>query len=112
MNTVQKMASKSSTKQDRVATTEEVPGSVVIYTEEEINTFHRDFKLSVLFLGHFISFSFATKEVKGVNSPLWKRAVAWNRSRRASAYGTVWGDVSKTKTWRNLARNVVVTARF
>ena len=46
------------------------------------------------------------------NSPLWKRAVAWNRSRRASAYGTVWGDVSKTKTWRNLARNVVVTARF
>ena len=43
------------------------PGSIVIYTEEEINTFHRDFKLSVLWLGHFISFSFATKEVKGVN---------------------------------------------
>ena len=67
MNTAQKMARKSSTKQDRVATTEEVPRSVVIYTEEEIITFHRDFKLSVLFLGHFISFSFATKEVKGVN---------------------------------------------
>ena len=43
------------------------PGSIVIYTEEDINTFHRDFKLSVLWLGHFISFSFATKEVKGVN---------------------------------------------
>ena len=43
------------------------PGSIVIYTEEEINTFHRDFKLSVLWLGHFISFSFAKKEVKGVN---------------------------------------------
>ena len=43
------------------------PGSIVIYTEEEINTFHRDFKLSVLWLGHFISCSFATKEVKGVN---------------------------------------------
>ena len=43
------------------------PGSIVIYAEEEINTFHRDFKLSVLVLGHFISFSFATKEVKGVN---------------------------------------------
>ena len=25
-------------------------------------------------------------------SPLWKRAVAWNRSRHASAYGIVWGD--------------------
>ena len=65
MNTVQKMACKCSTKQDKVATTEEVPGSIVIYTEEEINTFNRDVKLSVLSLGHFISFSFATKEVKG-----------------------------------------------
>ena len=36
-------------------------------TLKEINTFHRNFKLSVLWLGHFISFSFATKEVKGVN---------------------------------------------
>ena len=43
------------------------PGSIFIYTEEDINTFHRDFKLSVLWLGHFISFSFAKKEVKGVN---------------------------------------------
>ena len=61
------MASKSSTKQDEEATTEEVPGSIAIYTEEEINTFNRDVKLSVLSLGHFISFSFATKEVKDVN---------------------------------------------
>ena len=55
------MASKSSTKQDEEATTEEVPGSIAIYTEEEINTFNRDVKLSVLSLGHFISLSFATK---------------------------------------------------
>ena len=63
------MASKSSNKQDEEATTEEVPRSIVIYTkeEEEINTFNRDVKLSVLSLGHFISFSFATKEVKDVN---------------------------------------------
>ena len=53
MNTVQKMACKCSSKQDKVATTEEVPGSIVIYTEEEINTFHRDVKLSVLVLGHY-----------------------------------------------------------
>ena len=51
------MASKSSTKQDEEATTEEVPGSIAIYTEEEINTFDRDVKLSVLSLGHVISFS-------------------------------------------------------
>ena len=39
MNTAQKMASQSSTKQNGEATTEEVPGSIVTYTEEEINTF-------------------------------------------------------------------------
>ena len=61
------MASKSSTEQDEEATTKEVPRSIVIYTEEEINTFNRDIKLSVLSLGHLISFSFATKELKGVN---------------------------------------------
>ena len=35
--------------------------------KKEKNTFSRDAKLSVLSFGHFISFSFATKEVKGVN---------------------------------------------
>ena len=58
---------KSSTKQVEEATTEEAPGSIVICTEEEVNTFNRDVKRSVLSLGHFISFSFATKEVKGLN---------------------------------------------
>ena len=67
MNTAQKMASKSSTKQDEEATTEEVPGSIAIYTEDEINTFNHDVKLSVLSLGHVISFSFTVKEVKGIN---------------------------------------------
>ena len=61
------MASKSSTKQHEEATTEEVPGSIILYTEEKMNTFHRDVKLSVLSLGHFISFSFVTKGLKGVN---------------------------------------------
>ena len=65
LNTAQKMASESSTKQDEEATTEEVPGSIAIYTEKEITTLNRDVTLSVLSLGHFISFSFATKEVKG-----------------------------------------------
>ena len=65
LNTAQKMASESSTKQDEEATTEEVPGSIAIYTEKEINTLNRDVTLSVLSLGHFISFSFPTKEVKG-----------------------------------------------
>ena len=65
LNTAQKMANESLTKQDEEATTEEVPGSIAIYTEKEINTVNRDVTLSVLSLGHFISFSFATKEVKG-----------------------------------------------
>ena len=61
------MASKSSIAQDEEATTEEVPRSIAIYTEEEINTFNRDVKLSALSVGHFISFSFTTRETKGVN---------------------------------------------
>ena len=61
------MASQSSTKQVEEATTEKVTGSIVIRTEEEINTFNCDVKLSELSLAHFISFSFATKEVKDVN---------------------------------------------
>ena len=61
------MASKSSTAQDEEATTVEVSRSIVIYTEEEINTFNRDVKLSAPLVGHFISFSFATRETKDVN---------------------------------------------
>ena len=55
------MVSKSSIKQGEEATTEEVTGSIVIDSEEEINTFNRDVKLLELSLGHFISLSFATK---------------------------------------------------
>ena len=55
------MARKSLTKQDEEATTEEVPGSIVLYTEEEINTFSRDVQLSALSLGHFISFNMPPK---------------------------------------------------
>ena len=36
------MVSQSSTKQNGEVTTEEVPGSIVKYTEEEINTFKDD----------------------------------------------------------------------
>ena len=61
MKAAHKMVSKSSIKQDEEATTEEVTGSIVIDSEEEINTFNRDVKLLELSLGHFISLSFATK---------------------------------------------------
>ena len=44
MNTAQKVASKRSAKQDEEATMEEVPGSIVLYTEEEISSFNRDVK--------------------------------------------------------------------
>ena len=86
LNMAQKMASESSTKQDEEATTEEVPGSIAIYTEKEINTVNRDVTLSVLSLGHFISFSFATKEVKGAtyfpsrakDLEIWKKMLKKN----------------------------------
>ena len=86
LNTAQKIASESSTKQDEEATTEEVPGSIAIYTEKEINTVNRDVTLSVLSLGHFISFSFATKEVKGAtyflsqakDLEIWKKMLKLN----------------------------------
>ena len=66
VNTAQKIASESSTKQDEEATTEKVPRSIVIYTEKGINAFNCNVTLSMLSPGYFISFSFATKEVKGV----------------------------------------------
>ena len=58
VNTALKMVSKSSTKQVEEATTEEVPLRVDCHINRRSN---------VLSFGHFISFSFATKEVKGVN---------------------------------------------
>ena len=64
LNTAQKIASESSTKQDEEATTEEVPGSIAIYTEKEINTVNRHVTLSVLSLGHFISFHFCHQRGK------------------------------------------------
>ena len=31
------------------------------------------------------------------NSSLWKRVIAWERSRAASAYGIIWGDAGQNK---------------
>ena len=58
------MANESLTKQDEEATTEEVPGSIAIYAEKEINTVNRHVTLSVLSLGHFISFHFCHQRGK------------------------------------------------
>ena len=35
------------------------------------------------------------KMVRFVNSPLWKRVIAWERSRAASGYGIIWGDADQ-----------------
>ena len=64
LNTAQKMANESLTKQDEEATTEEVPESIAIYAEKEINTVNRHVTLSVLSLGHFISFHFCHQRGK------------------------------------------------
>ena len=53
VNAAHKMVSQSSTKQDEEVRTEEVTESIVTYTEEEINTFNCDVKLSELSLAHF-----------------------------------------------------------
>ena len=31
------------------------------------------------------------------NSPLWKRVIAWERSRAASGYGIIWGEADGNK---------------
>ena len=31
------------------------------------------------------------------NSSLWKRVIAWGRSRAASAHGIIWGDAGQNK---------------
>ena len=52
-----------------------MPGSIAIYTEDEIITFNRDVKPSVS-VGNAWTLRFATKEIKGVIFPLeqmiWK----------------------------------------
>ena len=45
-----------------------------------------------------------------VNNPLWKRVIAWERSRAASGYGIIWGDADQTR--RNLVRNVIAWIGF
>ena len=61
------MASNSSTERDEEATTEEVPRSIVICKVEGLNTFNNDVQFSMLSLRHVISFSFVSKDVKGLN---------------------------------------------
>ena len=38
-----------------------------------------------------------TKNADYANSSLWKRVIAWERSRAASAYGIIWGDAGQNK---------------
>ena len=35
--------------------------------------------------------------LKPMNSSLWKRVIAWERSRAASVYGIIWGDAGQNK---------------
>ena len=43
-------------------------------------------------LRHIIIATFALH-----HSPLWKRVIAWERSRAASGYGIIWGDADRNK---------------
>ena len=51
------------------------------------------------------------KMQKGSNSPLWKRVIAWERSRAASGYGIIWGTQIETNK-RNLVRNIIAWIAF
>ena len=45
-----------------------------------------------------LSFTLILKKIKIFsNSPLWKRVIAWERSRAASGYGIIWGDADGNK---------------
>ena len=35
--------------------------------------------------------------IKKTNSSLWKRVIAWERSRAASGYGIIWGEADRNK---------------
>ena len=50
-------------------------------------------------------------ENRNNNSPLWKRVIAWERSRAASGYGIIWGTQIETNK-RNLVRNVMACIGF
>ena len=54
-----------------------------------------------------VQFRFLKNSRVQINSPLWKRVIAWERSRAASGYGIIWGDAD-----RNLVRNVIAWIGF
>ena len=45
------------------------------------------------------------------HSSLWKRVIAWERSRTASGYGIIWGTQIETNK-RNLVQNVIAWIGF
>ena len=48
-------------------------------------------------LRHFRSIFILWDIVAWTNSPLWKRVIAWERSRAAIGYGIIWGDADRNK---------------
>ena len=51
-----------------------------------------------LFLGlGLASYKEAADDSNRTNSSLWKRVIAWERSRAASGYGIIWGEADRNK---------------
>ena len=44
-----------------------------------------------------VSVKHPLNQIRNRNSPLWKRVIAWARSRAASGYGIIWGDTARNK---------------
>ena len=51
-----------------------------------------------MFLNTLLEKALREQAVKEIlrNSRLWKRVIAWERSRAASGYGIIWGDADRT----------------
>ena len=63
------------------------------------NTINVDQAKRIIKLHNFRGKNTHTKDLFCVYkySPLWKRVIAWERSRAASGYGIIWGDADRNK---------------
>ena len=70
-----------------------------------------NFPLTILKLG-WVAFHSVTFQLRSFNSPLWKRVIAWERSRAASGYGIIWGTQIETNKRNLIVRNVIAWIGF
>ena len=68
-----------------------------VITIEEMNSSLLDFNFKLYFYLSLLRRSAFEKLTATLYGSLWKRVIAWERSRAAIGYGIIWGDADRNK---------------